>query len=332
MQELQDNSNPGNGELPQLRIVQGTEDFLNDVLIQNRATNQILAVVKNQQAPASPPEDIVLDNAIIAENSLTGTVIGNFTTIDPNQGDTHSYELLNASGRFQIVGNTLQVANGTLLDFESNSSPEITVRSTDSEGLFIDKNFTINLADVPEVPILDLGVGGEGSGLGNGFTSNSGAVAIVDAAALTLSDVDSSFLNGATVRIANLLDGANEVLAATAVGNIAINYNSANGELTLSGMDSIANYQRVLASVTYNNTAANPNQTPRSIEFKINDGTNDSPAATTTLEINIEPDSINFIGSATEPIPLSAISARNGGFAFRGEATPTVMLTRVALM
>ncbi|MEH2411029.1 cadherin repeat domain-containing protein [Nostoc sp.] len=44
----------------------------------------------------------------VAENSSTGTVIGQFSTTDPDAADTYTYTLEdNASGRFRIVGNQL---------------------------------------------------------------------------------------------------------------------------------------------------------------------------------------------------------------------------------
>ncbi|MDJ0728888.1 MAG: hypothetical protein QNJ33_02740 [Crocosphaera sp.] len=94
---------------------------------------------------------IALDNTIIDENSSNDTVIGNLNTTDPDAGDTHTYTLVDdAEGRFAISGNQLIVADGSLLDFESNSSHNITVRTTDSEGLTFDETFTIQVNDVNE--------------------------------------------------------------------------------------------------------------------------------------------------------------------------------------
>ena len=264
------------------------------------------------------PTDIALDNNSVVENSAFGTAIGNFSTSDPDAVDSHSYQLLDtASGRFQIVGNALQVANGNLLDFEANPSHEITVRSIDAGGLFIDRSFTVNLADASEAPVLDLdGTADEPGGNINftaSFVSNSGAVAIVDAAALTLSDMDSSLLSGATVRIANLLNGASEVLAATAAGNITVSYNSTTGELTLGGSDSLANYQQVLRSVTYNNTASSPNLTARTIEFTANDGTANSAIATTTLNIGANSAPQLDLNGASAGINFTATFVEGGG-------------------
>ena len=100
------------------------------------------------------PLDINLSNIFVDENSSQGTIIGNLSTVDPDVGDTHSYTLLNdADGRFILNGNLLQVASANLLDFEANSSHSIEIQTNDAEGLFITKDFTINLNDINEAPV-----------------------------------------------------------------------------------------------------------------------------------------------------------------------------------
>ncbi|BAZ19040.1 YD repeat protein (plasmid) [Calothrix sp. NIES-4071] len=103
----------------------------------------------------SAPTAINLTNNTIAENSATGTVIGELSSIDPDTGDTHSYTLIdNAGGRFKLVGNQLQVANGNLLDFETRVlEHSVIIRSTDKNGLSKDQEFTINVTNVNETPI-----------------------------------------------------------------------------------------------------------------------------------------------------------------------------------
>ena len=97
-------------------------------------------------------------------------------------------------------------------------------------------------------------------------------IAIVDSG-LTIESVDSAELVSATIQITNLLDEDNETLTAdTANTNITATYNNATGTLTLEGRDSVANYQQVLQTLTYNNTAETPNRETRRIEFVINDG------------------------------------------------------------
>jgi Ca2+-binding RTX toxin-like protein len=107
---------------------------------------------------------------------------------------------------------------------------------------------------------------------------------------LKITDSESTNLTGATVTITNPQNGASEFLGATATGNITVSYNVATGKLTLSGTDTIANYEQVLKSVTYTNNAVSPNPTPRQIEFVVNDGAsfnNLSTAAFTTLTIDL---------------------------------------------
>ncbi|NER98660.1 MAG: hypothetical protein F6J86_33360, partial [Symploca sp. SIO1B1] len=153
-------------------------------------------------------------------------------------------------------------------------------------------------------PELDLNGADAGINFTNSFTGL--AVAVVDSN-LSLSD-NSNNLVGATVTITNLQDGAAEFLSADTTGtNITATYNSATGVLTLFGTDTIANYQQVLGSTTYKNTASTPNMTDRIIEFIVDDGaanSNTNQVATTTLAI--EPNITNSI------FKLSKLNGNNG--------------------
>ena len=101
------------------------------------------------------PTSETLSNNAVAENSANGTVVGTIHTTDPDAGTVLTYTLLDdAGGRFAIDANTgvITVADGTLLDFETASSHSISVRVTDQGGLSLDKNFTIQVLNVPEPP------------------------------------------------------------------------------------------------------------------------------------------------------------------------------------
>ncbi|KYC37634.1 hypothetical protein WA1_39925 [Scytonema hofmannii PCC 7110] len=102
----------------------------------------------------SPPTAITLVGNTVAENSAPGIVIGQLSSTDPDSGDSYTYTLVDdGGGRFRIVGNELLVANGQLLNFESNSEHSITVRSTDASGLSKTEIFTIGVTNVNESPI-----------------------------------------------------------------------------------------------------------------------------------------------------------------------------------
>ena len=100
------------------------------------------------------PTDVALSANSVAEGAASGTVVGLLAgVVDPDAGDTHVLSLVDdAGGRFQLVGNSLQVADGTLLDFEGAASHAVTVRVTDAAGLSYDEIFTVNVTDVNEAP------------------------------------------------------------------------------------------------------------------------------------------------------------------------------------
>ncbi|MFJ4453914.1 cadherin-like domain-containing protein [Pseudomonas sp. NPDC089392] len=100
-----------------------------------------------------PPSKLLLDVSSVDENAAAGTVIGTLSTLDPDAGDAHTYQLLDdANGRFVLVGKQLQVGNGSLLDHEAAAAHDIQVRATDSTGLSIEKTLSIGVNNVNERP------------------------------------------------------------------------------------------------------------------------------------------------------------------------------------
>ncbi|MGE0642509.1 MAG: tandem-95 repeat protein [Nitrospira sp.] len=141
-----------------------------------------------------------------------------------------------------------------------------------------------------DAPVLDLDAdnssGATGADYQVTFTENGGAVSIVDAADALLIDVDGGNLMGLTVTLSNPLDGASEVLTANTSGtSIVAVYNSGTGVLTLSGSDSIANYQQVLRTIQYSNSSEAPNLTSRVLYVVSEDGPEYSNTATVTVSM-----------------------------------------------
>ena len=67
--------------------------------------------------------------------------------------------------------------------------------------------------------------------------------------------------------------------------NITGSWNAATGTLTLTGTDTLANYQAALRNVSFENTSDDPNNSTRTVSFKLNDG--DTDGNTVTRDINI---------------------------------------------
>ncbi|WP_175493903.1 hypothetical protein [Microvirga guangxiensis] len=129
--------------------------------------------------PNGSPTDLELNGTTILENSAGGTKIGSFwAASEPNAYLT--YEILlsdgtwgDTDGRFVIYGDDLEVADGAVLDYETQASHTITIRVTDEAGQSAQKTFTITVGDVsPEqingTPGRDSLVGGAGKDILNG--------------------------------------------------------------------------------------------------------------------------------------------------------------------
>ncbi len=143
--------------------------------------------------------------------------------------------------------------------------------------------------DPPQPASLDLDANNDSGATGSShaltFTENDAAVLVADDDA-TITDSDSTHFDSITVTITKQLDGAFENLSANTSGtSITASYNSGTGTLTLSGSDTVSNYQQVLRTVSYQNTSEDPNSTSRVISVQVSDAAIDSNLAYATIDI-----------------------------------------------
>ena len=101
------------------------------------------------------PTDIVLSSDAIPEAQPAGTVVGSFSTIDPDFDNTFTYSLVDGSGsddnaEFVLDGDALITT--AVLDYETCSYYTIRVRSTDQDGLYTERAFAIAVTNVNESP------------------------------------------------------------------------------------------------------------------------------------------------------------------------------------
>lgn len=118
-------------------------------------TAQGIVVHPKTDEDVTEPTDIALSASTVAENSAVDTLVGLFTTTDATSGDTFTYTLVAGTGDtnnalFKITGDQLLV-NG-MIDFETTPTLSIRVRSTDQNGSFFEKVFTITVSNVNEAP------------------------------------------------------------------------------------------------------------------------------------------------------------------------------------
>ncbi len=217
------------------------------------------------------------------------------------------------AGTFNAATGTLTLTGtATLADYQtalriitySNSSENPataarTVTFTVSDGAASSAlaTRTINVTAVNDAPVVTTSSGDT--------TFTSGAIAID--ALLTAADVDSVNFTGANVSItANFVTGQ-DVLAFANTANITGSYNASTGVLTLTGTDTVANYQTALRAVTYNNTSGAPSTSPRTVSFQVNDGgaaNNLSNFATKVVALNV---------ASSQPIFVSSIAPTTTG-------------------
>jgi uncharacterized delta-60 repeat protein len=150
---------------------------------------------------------------------------------------------------------------------------------------------TVNITTTNDAPVLDLDAddssGALGSNFSTGFLEGGGPVLLVDADGM-LTDADSATLTSILVTHTNVQDSGNELLAADTTGtSLTASWDGGTEILTISGIGTVADYQMVLRTVTYENTSVSPDTaTDRVITFIANDGTDNSLIATTTVAVS----------------------------------------------
>jgi hypothetical protein len=108
-------------------------------------------IIINDDAGNKAPSALGLTPTTVNENIPDNSAIAQFSTVDINTGDTHSYQLVTGEGdvdnsAFVIVGNELRIKQSP--NFEEKAVYQIRVRTTDQDGLFLEKAFTINITDI----------------------------------------------------------------------------------------------------------------------------------------------------------------------------------------
>ncbi|MEQ8786202.1 MAG: Ig-like domain-containing protein [Pirellulaceae bacterium] len=143
--------------------------------------------------------------------------------------------------------------------------------------------------DAPEVDLDPDDSGGDRPDFQTTFTEDvTPSVLIGDLDALVV-DVDDANIQSLTLTLTNHPDAALEFLSAdtTGTGITASTYNSATGELVLSGDFPFGDYQTVLRTVRYHNTSDTPSPAQRHIRiFATDDDSADSATVTSTITVN----------------------------------------------
>lgn len=105
---------------------------------------------------------------------------------------------------------------------------------------------------------------------------------------VTATDLDRFNLEGAVVQITGNYVNGQDTLLFTNTPTITGIWNSTNGTMTLTGVDTLANYNAALRSITYHNLSYNPSTLLRTVSFTVTDDKG-LTSNTVTRQINVIP-------------------------------------------
>ncbi len=113
---------------------------------------EVFTITINNVTPESPT-DITLSSNSLNENNSINLVVGSFTTIDDDAGETYTYSLVSGIGdadnvSFNINGSDLRASES--FDFETKNSYSIRVQTNDGNGGTFEKEFIVTINNVLE--------------------------------------------------------------------------------------------------------------------------------------------------------------------------------------
>lgn len=149
-------------------------------------------------------------------------------------------------------------------------------------------------------------------GAGNAITYVASGAAVAIAPGLAISESESATLTGATVSVSSgaYPEDGDLLSAITTDTGIMASFNATTEVLTLSGLDTLANYQSVLRSVAFGSSAADPTMATsnpnRTISWVINDGTATSAPVTSIVNLQPPPRVLTWVGTQGSSIFTAA--------------------------
>ena len=181
--------------------------------------------------------DTTLSSQSIAENSPLNTVVGSFSAFQADSSSTFTYALASGAGdsdnaAFTISGNALRV--NTNLDFETKASYTVRVRSTDQEGLFIEKAFVIGVLNRNE--LISVTVNGADTYLTPNQRSQVTSLVVVTESALTNPESAFSLINIGLFTASSTPLGSSQILVTqTGTSTYVIRFGIGAGVVTRQG-------------------------------------------------------------------------------------------------
>ena len=240
-------------------------------------TSEFAANVDVENAPSNiTPNSFAVDEWT---NTSSGYSVGTLTSTDSDVGDTFTYTITGGADqtKFSIGGGNLDeliLTDGTL-DFETQSSYDVTVRTTDSTGRWYEETLVVNINDRNDAPTI---------------ATNTG-VTVLEGSAGT--QITSAMLNEGDVDD----NGTGLIYTITDVADNGMMYLAGYGELGLN--DTFTQADIDSGNVTYDHDDSET--TGDSFSFSLADGGEDGAATVTgTFNITVTPVNDNSITTISD--------------------------------
>jgi ELWxxDGT repeat protein len=232
-----------------------------------------------------------------------GTAAGTVMLKDLESGSGSS-----SPRRLTLMGNQVlfaadSVANGAeLWVTDGTAAGTVLLKDINPTGSSVPLNLKTVLFN--EAPAIDLNAGGGGVDNSANYSENAGPVLL--STILTVSDADDTNIAGATLQVGGGFIAGQDLLTINGgtsgtSGTISWSYNGGTGLLTLTGSATLAAYQALLRQAGFESTSNAPGAS-RTVTWKVNDGTVDSAAATTTVTV-----------TAVNDGPVNTVPGAQGG-------------------
>lgn len=283
--------------------VSGANALIGACGVDGRNTNTgeaYLFDVTPNQPPVAMADAYTLDEDAILEQSAPGVLTndsdpeGDSLSVSLITGAAHGSLTLNSDGSFRYQP-----------DNDYGGQDSFIYQASDGSLTSSPATVTITVTPLNDSPVLS---NIEAALLG--YLPKQPATPIT--ATLTANDIDSPMLAGATVQITAGFQGNQDLLLFANTGTISGTWDKATGTLSLTGSDTVANYEAALRAIKYRDTSAKPNLATRTIRFKVNDGQADSDFVTRNVAFyppvlsGIEPKAATY----TEKKPAVVVSAK----------------------
>ncbi|MDY6897047.1 MAG: VCBS repeat-containing protein, partial [Cyanobacteriota bacterium] len=137
-----------------LKVGDFNDDGKDDLATINLASKEVSVLTTRDN---NPPTDLTLSNDTIAENNSFFSEVGIFTTTDLDTDETFTYELITGEG--DTDNSSFIIEDDKLIalekfDFETKSSYDIRVKTTDFNNESFEKTLTVNVSDVFDTPTI----------------------------------------------------------------------------------------------------------------------------------------------------------------------------------